>query len=53
MFNVRENRGIRIGAYYEDRYVKAGGAWRFEHIGYRSLFHEEWQRDELSTLVLR
>ena len=22
MFNVRENRGIRIGAYYEDRYVK-------------------------------
>ena len=53
MFNERQNRGIRIGAYYEDRYVKVGGAWRFEHIGYRSLFHEEWKRDELPSLTLR
>ena len=53
MFNVRENRGIRIGAYYDDRYVKLAGAWRFEHIGYRYIFHEEWKRDELASLTLR
>jgi len=52
MFNVRQNRAIRIGAYYEDRYVKVAGAWRFEHIGYRSLFQEEWRRDDLPSLTL-
>ena len=50
MFNIKENRGIRIGAYYEDSYVKLAGAWRFQHVGYRTLFHEEWKRDEISTL---
>ena len=52
MFNVHQNRAIRIGAYYEDRYVKVAGAWRFEHIGYRSLFHEEWKRDDIPSLTL-
>lgn len=53
MYNVRENRGIRIGAYYQDRYVRVAGEWKFAHIGYQSLFHEEWKRDELASLVLR
>lgn len=53
MYNVKENRGIRIGAYYEDRYVRAAGEWKFAHIGYQSLFHEEWKRDEISSLILR
>ena len=52
MFNVRENRGIRIGAYYDDEYVKRAGAWRFRHIGYRYLFHEEWKRDDIPSLRL-
>ena len=52
MFNVKENRGIRIGAYYEDRLVKLDGFWKFQHIGYRYLFHEEWRRDEISSLRL-
>jgi len=53
MFNARENRAIRIGAYYDDRYVRCDGAWRFQHIGYRTLFHEEWRRDDLASLTLR
>lgn len=52
MFNARENRGIRIGAYYDDRYVKLGGVWRFQHIGYRYIFHEEWKRDDIPSLHL-
>lgn len=53
MFNAAQNRAIRIGAYYDDRYVKAGGEWRFAHIGYTSLFHEEWPRDAIPGLALR
>jgi hypothetical protein len=52
MFNVKENRGIRIGAYYEDTYVKHAGAWKFQHIGYRYVFHEEWKRDDIPSLRL-
>lgn len=52
MFNVKENRGIRIGAYYEDTYAKLGGVWKFQHIGYRTLFHEEWKRDDIPSLQL-
>jgi hypothetical protein len=52
MFNIKENRGIRIGAYYDDTYVKQAGAWKFQHIGYRYLFHEEWKRDDIPSLRL-
>ncbi len=53
MFNVAENRGIRIGAYYEDRLARIAGAWVFQHIGYTSLFHEEWKRDDIPSTTLR
>jgi hypothetical protein len=52
MFNIKQNRGIRIGAYYHDTYVKQGGVWKFQHIGYQTLFHEEWKRDDIPSLVL-
>jgi len=52
MFNRQQNRGIRIGAYYHDDYVKIGGAWKFKHIGYTYIFHEEWKRDDIPSLRL-
>jgi hypothetical protein len=52
MFNVKQNRGIRIGAYYHDDYVKVGGQWKFQHIGYTHIFHEEWKRDDIPSLHL-
>jgi bile-acid 7alpha-dehydratase len=52
MFNEKQNRGIRIGAYYHDDYVKLGGEWKFQHIGYTPLFHEEWKRDDIPSLQL-
>jgi hypothetical protein len=52
MYNQKQNRGIRIAAYYEDEYVKVGAHWKFQYIGYRSLFHEEWKRDDLPSLQL-
>jgi len=52
MYNVQHNRGIRIGAYYYDDYVKLGGEWKFQHIGYTPLFHEEWKRDDIPSLHL-
>ena len=51
MYNVRQNRGIRIGAYYHDRYVKQG-VWKFQSIGYTHIFHEEWKRDDIPSLRL-
>jgi len=52
MYNEKQNRGIRIGAYYYDDYVRLGGAWKFQHIGYTPLFHEEWKRDDIPSLHL-
>lgn len=52
MFNEKQNRGIRIGAYYHDRYVKVGGLWKFAYIGYTHIFHEEWKRDDIPSLHL-
>ena len=52
MYNVKQNRTIRIGAYYHDDYVKRGGAWVFQQIGYTYLFHEEWKRDDLPSLTV-
>jgi len=52
MFNRKQNRGIRIGAYYQDDYVKIGGDWKFKHIGYTYIFHEEWKRDDIPSLHL-
>ncbi|MBI3785461.1 MAG: nuclear transport factor 2 family protein [Deltaproteobacteria bacterium] len=52
MYNVKQNRAIRIGAYYHDDYVKLDGAWKFQHIGYQNIFHEEWKRDDLPSINL-
>jgi hypothetical protein len=52
MYNVKQNRAIRIGAYYHDDYVKIGGAWKFQHIGYQNIFHEEWKRDDIPSVKL-
>lgn len=52
MYNVQQNRAVRIGAYYHDEYVKLGGAWKFQHIGYQNIFHEEWKRDDLPSVKL-
>jgi hypothetical protein len=52
MFNERQRRGIRIGAYYRDRLVKLDGAWKFRHIGYTYIFHEEWNRDDIPSTKL-
>jgi hypothetical protein len=52
MFNEPQKRGIRIGAFYHDGYVKAGGEWRLQHTGYTYVFHEEWNRDDQPSLRL-
>ena len=52
MFNEKQRRGIRIGAYYEDVYAKVGGEWKFKHIGYTTIFHEEWNRDDIPSTRL-
>jgi bile-acid 7alpha-dehydratase len=49
-FNEGQNRCVRIAAFYEDEYVKIGGAWRLQHTGYTTVLHEEWKRDDLASL---
>jgi bile-acid 7alpha-dehydratase len=53
MFNQGQRRGIRIGAYYHDEYVKLGGDWKLKYIGYETIFHEEWNRDDLPSTTLK
>lgn len=50
LFNEKQRRGVRIGAYYHDEYVKVAGAWKVLHMGYATIFHEEWGRDDLPSL---
>jgi hypothetical protein len=50
LFNTRHSRGVREAAYYEDEYVKVGGAWKIRHTGYTYLFHEEWSREDTPSL---
>ena len=52
MFNVAQNRCVRIAAFYHDRYLKQDGAWRIAHTGYTTIFHEEWQRADTPSLRL-
>lgn len=50
LFNEKQKRAVAIGAYYDDDYVKIGGEWKLRHVGYATLFHEEWSRDDLPSL---
>jgi bile-acid 7alpha-dehydratase len=50
LFNEKQRRSVRIGAIYEDEYVKLGGEWKIRHVGYETLFHEEWSRNDLPSL---
>jgi hypothetical protein len=52
LYNVKQNRAMRIGAYYHDEYEKDGTKWKFRHIGYETIFHEEWARDQLPSRLL-
>jgi bile-acid 7alpha-dehydratase len=52
MFNLKQDRGVRIGAYYHDDCVKLAGEWKFASIGYTYIFHEEWKRSDLPSLRL-
>ncbi len=52
LFNPGQKRCVRIGAYYDDRYVKENGVWRIAYTGYTPIFHEEWSRDDTPSLRL-
>ena len=45
---IDEQHGITIhgAAFYKDRYVKVGGAWKIEHTGYERTFEEMAPRKE-------
>ena len=51
LFNEKANRSLRMGAYYEDRFVRLDGAWKIQHSGYRLIFQEDWQRSDWPTLA--
>ena len=46
---VEEREGTRYGGTY---LWCDCGAWKFQHIGYTALFHEEWKRDDIPSLRL-
>ena len=52
LFNPRQDRCVRIGAYYDDEYVKVDGAWKIKRTGYTAVFHEEWKRSDTPSLRL-
>lgn len=52
LFNATTKRGVRIGAFYHDEYVKVDGAWKIKHTGYTYVFREEWNRNDTPSLHL-
>ena len=50
LFNEKQKRGIWIGAFYHDEYVKIGDEWKQRHVGYQTIFHQEWSFDDLPSL---
>jgi hypothetical protein len=44
---------IRGTAFYEDRYVKEEGRWRFLHTGYRRVYEEMESRPDERTITAR
>jgi len=50
LFNEKAKRGIWIGAFYHDEYVKLGGDWKQKHVGYETIFHQEWSLADLPSL---
>jgi bile-acid 7alpha-dehydratase len=50
LLNAPQQRGVREGAFYEDAYVKIGGAWKLQHTGYTYVFHEEWSRADTPSI---
>jgi len=52
MFNLEQDRGVRIAAFYHDECAKLDGEWKFASIGYRYIFHEEWKRSDTPSLHL-
>jgi hypothetical protein len=52
LINDAQKRGVRIGAYYHDEYVKSAAGWQLRHTGYTYIFHEEWSRADTPSLRL-
>ncbi|HLK12328.1 MAG TPA: nuclear transport factor 2 family protein [Candidatus Binatia bacterium] len=52
LLNEGQARCVRMACHYEDRYVKARGAWRIAHTGYVPVFHEEWSRRDTPSVRL-
>ena len=52
MIDTKENRGLLIGAFYYDEYVKANGEWKMKSTGYERIFEESWDRGDTPSLEL-
>ena len=48
---VERSLEIRGTAFYEDRYVKRDGAWKFMHTGYRRVYEEMGPRPPEATIT--
>jgi bile-acid 7alpha-dehydratase len=52
MMDTRDNRGLLIGAYYHDDYVRMDGEWKIKHTGYDRILEESWERGDAPSLKL-
>ncbi len=52
VIEVKANRTLRGGAFYQDEYVKVDGQWKIKHTGFKRIFSERWNRTELKSLEL-
>lgn len=52
LINKQDRWGMRIGAYYNDEYVKVNGEWKIKYTGYVRIFQEMWSREETPSLKL-
>jgi len=53
MLDTQEKLGLRMGAFYRDKYVKVDGEWKIEYTGYETVFREVWNREDIKSLALK
>ncbi len=50
LIELNSNTSIRGYGYYHDEYEKVGGQWKIKSTGYKRVFEESWERNDVPSM---
>jgi len=53
LLHTGDQSGLRLCAYYHERYVKIAGQWKIKHTGYKRIFEEVWRKETPSLKLTK